>query len=91
IGLKAPRGPSSLNPEFWKEHNVESLLGYCSLTRLCCRHQYLVCWRGGSVADNCPRDTPEYPKSLHGSILSPLILRNHVILFQKWIFSCNFT
>lgn len=63
IGSRAPRGPSSLNPPFWNEHDVESILGYRSLRRRV--HEYLVRWRGGSTADDSWEKGGLFAETLH--------------------------
>lgn len=52
IGPNAPRGPTKLNPTFWDERDVEALIGYRAPTKTQKSHEYLVRWRGGSVADD---------------------------------------
>jgi hypothetical protein len=49
IGSKAPRGPSSLTTLFYREEEVEALLGYQQPAKNV--HKYLVRWQGGSTAD----------------------------------------
>lgn len=63
IRSKAPRGPNSLEPRFWDEHDIEALLGYRSPARAV--HEYLVRWRGGSTADDSWEIGGQFSPSLH--------------------------
>jgi hypothetical protein len=50
FGSKAPLGPHTVADWFWDKKNVEAILGYWSPTKHI--HQSLICWRGGSTADD---------------------------------------
>jgi hypothetical protein len=49
LGLRAPRGPASLNPNFtfWDAQDVEAFIGYRAPTCAQKSREYLVRWRGG--------------------------------------------
>jgi hypothetical protein len=68
IGSKAPRGPASLNTDFWNKQDVELILGYRSPARNC--HEYLVRWRGGLAADDSWERGGDFSPSLYPFIES---------------------
>jgi hypothetical protein len=63
IGSKAPHGPTSLNFRFWDEQDIELFLGYRQLTKN--YHEYLVRWRGGSIADDSWERGLSFSPTLH--------------------------
>jgi hypothetical protein len=63
IGSQAPKGPTSLEPRFWDENDIEAIIGYRSPSKAV--HEYLVKWRGGSTADNSWERGGMFSENLH--------------------------
>jgi hypothetical protein len=53
IGSKALWGPSTIEDKFWDAEEVEWIMGFCCMGPAAKKiFEYLVCWCGGSTADD---------------------------------------